>query len=194
MAILTIDDILHHEFPRTKFKEGFDPEAVDAFLDRVIESMVLLQEENTELKAKLETAERRLSEVGEGTVVAEDKPVEAPVQPQEVAVAAEAPAEAPAPESATSMLALAQRVHDEYVRDGREEGDRIIAESREKATDIVKNAEDERDRVLADLDNKRRELEGKIEELKSFERNYRSQIRSHLETLLGNLEQNSQDN
>ncbi|OKL49237.1 DivIVA domain-containing protein [Boudabousia marimammalium] len=184
MAILTIDDILHHEFPRTKFKEGFDPDAVDAFLDRVIESMVLLQEENTELKSKLEAAERRLDEVGDGGMPVAT-PVSAPVD-----VEPHTPAE---PASATSMLALAQRVHDEYVRDGREEGDRIIAESREQAKDIVRKAETERDGVLENLAQQRDELEGTIEGLKTFERDYRSQVRSHLESLLGNLEQGPQN-
>ncbi|MBV7363822.1 DivIVA domain-containing protein [Actinomycetaceae bacterium TAE3-ERU4] len=214
MALLTIEEILNHRFTETKFREGFDQEEVDTFLDRVIHTIAMLQDENADLKTKLEEAERRLAEVGEGAapVVAEEQPEAAPVeetQPvaqeenvqQPEAVAAVAPvAAAPVasataePESATSMLALAQRVHDEYVRDGREEGDRIISESREKATEIVKGAEDERTRILADLEEKRGGLENHIEELKSFERDYRAQMRTHLEGLLGKLEQGSEEN
>ena len=88
------------------------------------------------------------------------------------------------------MLALAQRVHDEYVRDGREEGDRIIAEAREEGAAIVKQAQDKHNSILHQLEEERGLLETKINELKNFESDSRSRLREHLQTLLGQVSDN----
>ena len=85
------------------------------------------------------------------------------------------------------MLTLAQRVHDEYVRDGKEESERIIAEAHAKGDEIVADAQNQHETILAKLDEERTRLEGTINELRSFESDYRSSIRGHLETLLSQV-------
>ena len=40
------------------------------------------------------------------------------------------------------MLALAQKLHDDYVRSGQEEGDRLVSEAKSQATRIVREAEE----------------------------------------------------
>jgi cell division septum initiation protein DivIVA len=87
------------------------------------------------------------------------------------------------------MLALAQRVHDEYVRDGREESERIIAEARSKGDEIVADAQRQHERILAQLDQERGLLETKINELRNFESDYRTSIREHLQSLLAQVNQ-----
>lgn len=195
MALLTADDVLNKKFTPTKFREGYDLDDVDDFLDDVVDTIGSLQEENERLKAQLEGAERRIAELVQAQAETPAAPV-APVVPEAAPVAeapeapVEAPVEAPAatePESATSMLALAQRLHDEYVRDGREEGERIVSEARTESERIAREAKEEQDRALGQFEQERTLLEKKIEELKAFERDYREQIGSHLETLLGNV-------
>lgn len=199
MALLTTEDVLNKKFQYVKFREGYDQVEVDEFLDEVVSTIYTLQVENQNLKEQLEAAERRIAELSGGEVpaapaapVVEAEP-EAVVEPEVVApVAAVEPAPA-APvvsesaESATSMLALAQRVHDEYVRDGREESERIIAEARTKGDEIVADAQHQHETILAQLDQERALLEGKINELRSFESEYRTNLRGHLEGLLNEV-------
>ena len=214
MALLTTEDVLNKKFQYVKFREGYDQVEVDEFLDEVVATIYALQVENQELKEKLEAAERRIAElssaVPEVATPGPEPVAETPVEPEiatpgpepvavEPAVAepVETPAPAPAlaqvpttePESATSMLALAQRVHDEYVRDGREVSERIIAEARSKGDEIVADAQKQHETILAQLDQERGLLESKITELREFESDYRSSIRTHLESLLSEVNQ-----
>ncbi|MFR2392813.1 MAG: DivIVA domain-containing protein [Varibaculum cambriense] len=92
------------------------------------------------------------------------------------------------PEDATSMLALAQRVHDEYVRNGQQEADQILEDSRLKGDQIVREANDERRRVLEQLESERADLESRVDDLKAFENDYRQKVREHLQALIGQLD------
>lgn len=187
MALLTTEDVLNKKFQYVKFREGYDQVEVDEFLDEVVSTIYSLNVENQDLKEKLEAAERRIAELSggvEAAAPAEEAPAEEPVAPVVAAPAAAMPESA---QSATSMLALAQRVHDEYVRDGKEESERIIAEARAKGDEIIADAQNQHETILAQLDQQRGLLETKINELRTFESEYRSNLRSHLETLLNEV-------
>jgi DivIVA domain-containing protein len=217
MALLTADDVLNKKFQATKFREGYDQDEVDDFLDEVVNTLRVMTAENEDLKAKLAAAERRIAELSRGEAAAAapafEPVVAAPAEPEPAAapepeppaaepepVAAPAPAfAAPAPaagrlsepESATGMLQLAQKLHDDYVRAGQEEGERIISEARAQAERIVAEAEETSSRTLAALEQERSLLERKIDELRVFERDYRTRLKSYLENLLGDLESRS---
>ena len=193
MALLTTEDVLNKKFQYVKFREGYDQDEVDEFLDEVVSTIYSLQMENQELKEKLEAAERRVAELSNGdfspvetpapAVVETPAPVAAPVveTPAPAAPALTGPQDA---ESATSMLALAQRVHDEYVRDGEEQSAKIIAEANAEREKIIADAQTQKDSLLSQLDQERELLENKINGLRTFEAEYRSNLRNHLETLL----------
>lgn len=199
MALLTTEEVLNKTFGSVKFREGYDQAEVDEFLDEVVETIYALQLENTELKQQLEAAQHRIEELEAGApvVVAAPAVEEAPVVEEvvEVAPVVEEPVAPVAPvvpvatvhEDASSMLALAQRVHDDYVREGREQGERIIAEAHAQSDTIVREAENKRNDILSQLESDRNLLEGKINELKSFEADYRNRMREHLQHLLGEL-------
>jgi vacuolar-type H+-ATPase subunit H len=87
------------------------------------------------------------------------------------------------------MLALAQKLHDEYVRNGEQQRDRIVSEAREHATRLVREAEEKQRQTLGSLEQERSLLERKIDELRAFEREYRSRLKSYLEGQLRELEQ-----
>ncbi|WP_454050392.1 DivIVA domain-containing protein [Cellulomonas sp. Marseille-Q8402] len=205
MALLTADDVLNKKFQATKFREGYDQDEVDDFLDEVVNTLRETQNENEELKAKLAAAERRIAELSrQGAQAAPapkpeaEKPAPAPTPAPVPAAAAPAPApvvSAPVapqrqsePESATGMLALAQKLHDDYVRSGQEEGDRIVNEAKGQAQRIVREAEETSARTLSELEQERSILERKIDELRVFERDYRTRLKSYLENLLGDLD------
>ena len=86
------------------------------------------------------------------------------------------------------MLALAQKLHDEYVRNGEQQRDRIISEAREHATRLVREAEEKQRQTMGSLEQERSLLERKIDELRAFEREYRSRLKSYLEGQLRELE------
>ncbi len=192
MALLTADDVLNKKFQSVKFREGYDQVEVDEFLDEVVATIYSLQVENAELKEQLETAQRRITELQEApgqdfhADVFESAPEPAPVS---------APIPTPAPsaalpddqEAASSMLALAQRLHDEYVRDGQAEADKIVEEARDKGRIIVADAENKRDDVLRQLEGERSQLEAKLDELRTFESDYRKSLADHLQALLSDL-------
>ena len=187
MALLTTEDVLNKKFQYVKFREGYDQDEVDEFLDEVVSTIYSRQMENQDLKEKLEAAERRVAELSNSDFTPAETP--APV----AAPAVETPAPAAAltgpqdAESATSMLALAQRVHDEYVRDGEEQSAKIIAEANAEREKIIADAQKQKDSLLSQLDQERELLENKINGLRTFEAEYRTNLRSHLETLLNEV-------
>ena len=160
MALLTAEDILNKKFTATKFREGYDVVEVDDFLDEVLNTLRALQGENDDLKSKLAAAERRVAELTRENAAAVQaasapSPASAPEPVREVAPVPE-PTPAPAPqvsrasepESATGMLQLAQKLHDDYVRSGQEEGERLVNEARTEAERIVREAQETSARTL----------------------------------------------
>ncbi|GMA31709.1 DivIVA domain-containing protein [Litorihabitans aurantiacus] len=221
MTLLTADDVLKKTFQTTKFREGYDQDEVDDFLDEIVNTLRVLQGENAELKAKIAEQEQAGGEATRAAAADQtsqitpvvDEPVaepEAEVTPEpepepvvEAAPVEETPvtASAPAvqqtsvvpagqtePESATGMLQLAQRVHDEYVRNGRDEGDRIVGAARQEAATLVSDAEAQRARTLQQLETERATLEHKIEGLKEYERDYRGRLKTYIGSLLETLD------
>ncbi|WP_152818321.1 MULTISPECIES: DivIVA domain-containing protein [unclassified Pseudactinotalea] len=220
MSLLTADDVLNKKFQPTKFREGYDQDEVDDFLDEVVNTLRAVYAENEELKARLaaggaeapaESAAQpswqspvQSASAGEpaGSTPSpeESSPPEqpeaivssAPVSAASVA-SAPAPVSAPAeaanePESATGMLQLAQRLHDEYVSNGKTEADRLINEARTESERMVGEAEEVRNRTMSQLETERNVLEHKIDELRGFERDYRARLKSYLEGLLSDVE------
>ena len=196
MALLSADDVLNKTFQSVKFREGYDQIEVDEFLDEVVATIYALSVENSELKEKLSVADQRIQDLQSGAAEyvapeAETTVVEAVVEEPEPVVAVEEPApvvEAADPQAAASMLALAQRLHDEYVNDGREEGERIVADAHQQARGIVDEANGKRDEILTKLSSEQSALEDSINNLRGFEADYRSSISEHLQKLLGDLQ------
>lgn len=101
--------------------------------------------------------------------------------------AAAAVAETP-DQSAAGIIALANRLHDEHVRNGEVERDRLISEANDEHQRIVGEAEEKSRTTLDDLETKKADLEKKIEKLRTFERDYRNRLRNYLENQLSELE------
>src|SRR5690349_23774589 len=197
---LTPEDVVNKRFQATKFREGYDQDEVDDFLDEVVNELRRLNEENEDLRAKLGACERRVGELSRSNVSREapeePAPVLAAAPPQPVVAEPVRPMAAMAamegapggPQEAAGMLALAQKLHDEYVRNGEQQRDRIVSEAREHATRLVREAEEKQRQTLGSLEQERSLLERKIDELRAFEREYRSRLKSYLEGQLRELD------
>jgi DivIVA domain-containing protein len=173
---LTPDDVVTKQFQHVRFKEGFDPDEVDDFLDEIVVEWRKTIAENDELKAKLAAYESGSAPAPAAA------PAPAPVE------AAPAAATAGGPAASAGIIELAQRLHDEHVAEGIAQRDQLIADAKAQAASIVSEAETRGREEVARLERERTNLEGRISELRNFERDYRAQLRSYIEGKLRDLE------
>jgi DivIVA domain-containing protein len=183
---LTPDDVVTKQFQHVRFKEGFDPDEVDDFLDEIVVEWRKTIAENDELKAKLAAYESgsEAPAAAAPAEVVEEAP--APVPATQVSDAGQGAA-APAAASA-GIIELAQRLHDEHVAEGIAQRDKLIADAQSQAASIVSEAETKGREEIARLDKERASLESRITELRNFERDYRAQLRGYIEGKLRDLE------
>ena len=69
---LTPEDVVNKRFQATKFREGYDQDEVDDFLDEVVVELRRLNQENEELRQRLSAAESRAAEAGKAAPAAPD--------------------------------------------------------------------------------------------------------------------------
>ncbi|MFJ3383281.1 MULTISPECIES: DivIVA domain-containing protein [unclassified Curtobacterium] len=209
---LTPEDVVNKRFQPTKFREGYDQDEVDDFLDEVVVELRRLTQENEELRQRLQAAESAPKPAAAAEAAPAPTPEPEP-EPASVAAAPEpAPVAAAAPtttvpadedtEGTTNLLTLARRLHEEHVRDGIEKRDALIAEGQAQAARLVSEAESKQRQIIADTENtnrqrvavleqEQRQLEGKIDELRTFERDYRAQLKSYIQGQLNELDTSS---
>jgi DivIVA domain-containing protein len=182
---LTPDDVVTKQFQHVRFKEGFDPDEVDDFLDEIVVEWRKTIAENDELKAKLAAYESS----AEAPAAAPAEVVEEAPAPAPAAQAFDGGQGAAAPAAASAgIIELAQRLHDEHVAEGIAQRDKLIADAQSQAAAIVSEAETKGREEIARLDKERAILENRITELRNFERDYRAQLRGYIEGKLRDLE------
>ncbi|KQW05474.1 cell division protein [Leifsonia sp. Root4] len=189
---LTPEDVVNKRFQPTKFREGYDQDEVDDFLDEVVVELRRLNGENEELRQRLAAAESGAPQAAapapapsftapEPTPAPVAAPIAAPVVPS-------ASAEAEEQASTTNLLQLARRLHEEHVREGAEKRDALIAEGHATAARVVAESEAKQRAQIGALEKERSTLESKIEELRTFERDYRAKLKSYIEGQLRELD------
>ncbi|WP_431277473.1 DivIVA domain-containing protein [Leifsonia poae] len=214
---LTPEDVVNKRFQPTKFREGYDQDEVDDFLDEVVVELRRLNQENEELKQRLVASDSRIAELqrsgGQGGAVAAAPSVDAaelerlkreneelnqrlaaaPVAAAAVAAAPAyaAPVESVDPNSTNNLLQLARRLHEEHVKEGLEKRDALVAEGHATAARIVAEAESKQRAQISSLDQERALLEHRIDELRTFEREYRQKLKSLIEGQLRDLDTSS---
>jgi len=191
---LTPEDVVNKRFQATKFREGYDQDEVDDFLDEVVVELRRLNQENEELRQSLAAAEARTSDQPAAPAPAAPAPAaftEPASQPATVAV----PTQQPTPQSeldeqtsTTNLLQLARRLHEEHVREGVEKRDALIAEGHATAARLVAEAEAKQRQQIGILDQERVALEKRVDELRVFEREYRQKLKSYIEGQLRDLD------
>lgn len=197
MAMLTEHDVVNMRFKEPqRVENGYDQDEVDDFLDLVAETIAQLTKSKSDLEAELQATKARVTELENTANTAPAEPAPA------VAVAVPNSDEAA---NATGVLALAQKLHDEYVSNGKAESSRMISEAEAERTRIINEMNAERDRiaretedhknaVLTKLDEDRTAMERKISDLRDFERDYRGRLKGYLESLLHNVDTSDQQN
>ncbi|WP_181273345.1 DivIVA domain-containing protein [Brevibacterium oceani] len=103
---LTPEDVVNKRFQHVKFRDGYDQDEVDDFLDEVVVEIRRLYQENDELRQKLSTAEQRVKELeagGASSAPAQD--IDATQAMPAAVPAPEEKAEAPEPKEAPAAPA-----------------------------------------------------------------------------------------
>jgi DivIVA domain-containing protein len=195
---LTPEDVVNKRFNPTKFREGYDQDEVDDFLDEVVVELRRLNQENEELRQRLVAGESRLAELQRSGAQqpAAQQPAPQQAAPQQAPAPEQQPAYAPTafdpnamdPGNTNNLLQLARRLHEEHVREGMEKRDALIAEGHAAAARVVSEAEQGARTQLDALQNEKNELERQVEELRQFERDYRTKLRGYIEGQLRELE------
>ncbi len=174
---LTPEEVVNKRFTIVKFREGYDQDEVDDFLDEVVVELRKLGGENEELRQQLEAAKSQAQDAP--TASAADFPT-APV------VAAAVPSAADASNS-HSLLELARKLHEEHVREGLTKRDQLIRDGQENAARLVRDAEAQARAVLGQLELDRKAIENTLDELRDFEHDYRARLREYMESQLTTL-------
>src|ERR1700734_1708692 len=113
-------------------------------------------------------------------------------------------------DTAARVLALAQQTADQAIADARREADETLGRARREADDILGKARRQAEQITADarsraeslerdaqerhrqamgsLVQQREELERRVDDLRAFEREYRSRLKAYLEGQLRDLE------
>lgn len=253
---LTPEDVRNKQFTTVRFKEGYELEEVDSFLDEIEvaltavtreaedlratakgevpesirEEIRALGDENARLKSELDqsakalddantrvgvsdnsgasdevlrSAQERVNELdlelssakeelaNSLAAISELKEQLASAQTELVTEAANAAATSlPAEQGIASVriLELAQRTADEAVASARIESEQLLSSAMSTSEEIVSEAKANVANITREFETQRVAMERRVEELRAYEREYRSRIRSYLEGQLRELE------
>jgi DivIVA domain-containing protein len=204
---LTPADVHNVAFKKPSIgKRGYDEDEVDAFLDVVEAELSRLIEENSQLTGRLSEFE-----AGGSPAPRVEAAAPAPAVTEAPAVAAPAPAASGnGYTQAARLLLLAQETADRLTEEARAESDKLLADakshsealvgdattraeaaerdSRVKAEALDAEAKARYDEVLVKLSTDRVDLEKKIQDLRSYEKEYRGRLKSWISDQLAQLD------
>lgn len=178
---LTPDDVVEKVFPTVRFKDGYDPDEIDDYLDEVVIEWRKALEENASLKERIAELEAAAGVAPVSAVPAAAVPAEQPA-PAEPASSAASDVE-----QVARIITTAQRVHDEIISEGEAKRDELISDAETKAAQILTEVEARKRDEVQRLTTERDSLQGKIDELREFESSYRSHLRTYFEGQLNQL-------
>ncbi|WP_325094302.1 DivIVA domain-containing protein [Leucobacter sp. M11] len=205
---LTPDDVVNKRFTITKFRDGYDLDQVDDFLDTIVEELRQLEAEREALKAENEELKAKLAAAESGAPVAapaaatpaeadeadadedSDDTVVVPSSLAESALFTDESASYTQGEAikSSAMLQLALELHDKHIREGELKREQLVKDGEATAHDLVSGAQKQRADELAKLNHERTDLQQKIKDLREFEGEYRSTLRSYIQAQLRGLE------
>ena len=215
---LTPADVRNKQFSTTRLRPGYDEEEVDAFLDEVEAELDRLIQENEELRAKLAEVLRgggKPSIPALSSPLSDTKQDAYAPEPQErrpepmMMDRMHHPVEDNM-DTAARVLSLAQQTADQAIADARREADETLGRARREADEVLTKARRQAEQITGDararaeslerdaqerhrqamgsLVQQREELERRVDDLRAFEREYRSRLKAYLEGQLRDLE------
>ena len=209
-------DVRNKQFATTRLRPGYDEEEVDAFLDEVETELERLLQENQELRAKLAERPGTPAVPALGSALTEPAPermAAEPVLPGPQRTPAPTlmgvPGQEPSMDTVARVLVLAQQTADQALADARRGAGETLGRARRAADEILGKARAEAEQITSDaraigeslqrdaqeryhqamgsLVHEREELERRVDDLRAFERDYRSRLKAYLENQLRDL-------
>jgi DivIVA domain-containing protein len=218
---LTPADVRNKQFSTTRLRPGYDEEEVDAFLDEVEAELDRLIQENEELRAKLAEVLRggkmsgSLSSHMDGPELMPSEPMRPEPERRPEPMPMHRSSAEDNMDTAARVLALAQQTADQAIADARREADETLSRARREADDLLNKARRQSEQITSDararaeslerdaqerhrqamgtLVQSREELERRVDDLRAFEREYRSRLKAYLEGQLRDLEAGAAD-
>jgi len=83
---------------------------------------------------------------------------------------------------------MAQKLHDDYVSQGQAERERLITEGRTQADHLVAEGKRTKEQTLSALETEKVDLEAAVAQLRTFEADYRGNLKSFLNGQLRDLD------
>lgn len=191
---LTPEDVVNKRFQPTKFREGYDQDEVDDFLDEIVLEMRRITQENEDLRQRLLAADGRLTELQRSgaTLIQQVNTAEASIPesttPNDAFPQAAADMSSFESNNTNNLLQLARKLHEEHVREGLEKRDALVAEGHATAARIVREAEAQHKADMSRLEQEKALAENDLQTLRNFERDYRAKLKSYIEGQLNDLE------
>ncbi len=190
---LTPEDVVNKRFQPTKFREGYDQDEVDDFLDELVVELRRLNQENEDLRQRLLASESRIAELNRSGAGLANQ-LDSSSSPVAVAAPMGAfPEASPDPlamdgNNTNNLLQLARKLHDEHVREGVAKRDALIAEGHATAARLIREAEAQHKSDIIRLEQEKALIEHSIAELSAFEREYRLKLKQFIESQLVEIE------
>jgi DivIVA domain-containing protein len=209
--------VRNKQFSTTRLRPGYDEEEVDAFLDEVEAELDRLIQENEELRSKLaevlrggtKPAMALSSPLSDPKSDMMHEPMEQPMRRPEPMMDRPYQVEDNM-DTAARVLSLAQQTADQAIADARREADETLGRARREADEVLTKARRQAEQITGDararaeslerdaqerhrqamgsLVTQREELERRVDDLRAFEREYRSRLKAYLEGQLRDLE------
>jgi len=215
---LTPADVRNKQFSTTRLRPGYDEEEVDAFLDEVEAELDRLIQENEELRAKLAEVlrgggkpamsalssplsdqkpdmmapeppmEYRRPEPMQNSIYSSEDNMDTAARVLSLAQQTADQAIADARREADETLGRARREADEVLTKARRQAEQITGDARARAESLERDAQERHRQAMGSLVQSREELERRVDDLRAFEREYRSRLKAYLEGQLRDLE------
>jgi DivIVA domain-containing protein len=197
---LTPEDVQNKRFTVVRFKFGYDEEEVDNFLDEIEEELRRLVSENRTLHQSTTRAPGAPSP----TAVLPPAMPQAALPPPIQSAAVPPPPVAPTPieipalaglsglgntdDATLRTLMLAQRTAEDAIAKAHADAEEILNGARAKATTLEQELRAVHATRLAALEKERSGLVEEIAALRGFEREFRSRLRTYLQSTIGDLD------
>ena len=94
---------------------------------------------------------------------------------------------------ADETLGRARREADEVLTKARRQAEQITSDARARAESLERDAQERHRQAMGSLVQSREELERRVDDLRAFEREYRSRLKAYLEGQLRDLEAGAAD-
>ena len=212
---LTPEDVHKKTFTPVRLREGYDMGEVDQFLDEVEVELTRLHQENDDLRQKLATASTSAPVAHEPPQPQpEPEPEPEPVrEPEPVAAVPALPAVSTVPEASSAaarLLEIATHNADQLVSEAKDDADKVLgearikserleADSKAKAERLESDARTRAEKLDAETSERRAQLFGQLErdkdnlsreleDLRAFEREYRSRLKGYFQSQLRALD------